>query len=158
MLTYADLCLTLIAAGAHHSVALTGSDGLAWLWGRGKEGQLGTADRTDKFEPQAPMAAMVERTPQGLYGKTIVHVSAGDWHTAFACSDGQVFTCGRGVEGQLGYADVTFALFPQRVHTLARQGVKVRQTACGREHSLFLDQDDQLWACGNSSKALLSLC
>ena len=74
----------MIGAGSCHSMALT-SDGLVWLWGRGKEGQLGNGQREDKYEPGSPIAAMVEGQPQGLYAKNVVHMSGSDWHTAFVC-------------------------------------------------------------------------
>jgi alpha-tubulin suppressor-like RCC1 family protein len=48
--------------------------------------------------------------------KKLTHVAIGHWHTAFVCKDGEAFTCGRGIEGQLGFPDVDFCLFPQRVH------------------------------------------
>jgi alpha-tubulin suppressor-like RCC1 family protein len=146
----------MIACGSCHSMALT-TDGLVWMWGRGKEGQLGNGQRTDIFEPLAPMATLVEGQPQGLYAKHVVHVSGSDWHSAFVCQDGEVFTCGRGIEGQLGVEEVSFCLFPQRVHALARQGVKICQAACGREHTLFLDTRNQVWACGNPENGRLGI-
>jgi len=81
-------------------VALTG-DGLVWLWGRGKDGQLGNSKREDTFEPTPPVAAIFEGQATGLYAKHVTQIAASDWHTAFACQDGEVFTCGRGIEGQV---------------------------------------------------------
>jgi alpha-tubulin suppressor-like RCC1 family protein len=66
--------VTLIAAGAFHSAALT-SDGQVWLWGRGKDGQLGKSVRKDSFVPETPTAAMVDGQAQGLYAKQVWHMS-----------------------------------------------------------------------------------
>jgi hypothetical protein len=87
----------------------------------------------------------------------VVDVALGDWHSAFVCHDGEAFTCGRGIEGQLGVPDIQYCLFPQRVHSLARQGVKLKLCACGREHTLLLDKKDKLWACGNPENGRLGV-
>ena len=148
--------VTMIAAGAYHSAALT-ADGLVWLWGRGKDGQLGNGERRDSFLPCAPMASMVEGQSMGLYAKQCTDLALGDWHSAFVCADGEVLTCGRGIEGQLGLPKTSYCLYPQRIHILARQRIKVRQAACGREHTILLDSQNCVWACGNPEDGRLGI-
>lgn len=45
-----------------------------YAWGRGDEGQLGVGDESDHSEPT---------TVSALAGKDIVHIAAGEYHTAF---------------------------------------------------------------------------
>ena len=61
--------------------------------------------------------------------------------------DGEVFTCGRGIEGQLGVEDITFCLFPQRVHALARQVRRGgRVLCCGRAAKVFAPRRWCFWS------------
>jgi alpha-tubulin suppressor-like RCC1 family protein len=45
-----------------------------YAWGRGDEGQLGVGDESDHSEPT---------TVSALASKDIVHIAAGEYHTAF---------------------------------------------------------------------------
>ena len=45
----------------------------------------------------------------------------------------------------------------ENLYQLARQGVRLKQAACGREHTLFLDQSDRIWACGNPENGRLGI-
>ena len=61
--------------------------------------------------------------------------------------DGEVFTCGRGIEGQLGVEDITFCLFPQRVHALARQVRRGgRVLCCGGAAKVFAPRRWCFWS------------
>lgn len=106
-----------VSAGAFHSIAVA-RDGSVWSWGRGGEGQLGNEGRLSQCEPGRMTSKLVDGNEEGLYGKKVATSAAGDWHTILVLTNGQVFTCGRGIEGQLGYEDVTFMLLPAKIHAL----------------------------------------
>jgi alpha-tubulin suppressor-like RCC1 family protein len=91
--------VTDIAAGDRHALALR-SDGTVWAWGVNTYGQLG-------FGPDpAPLpATTVVNTPgqvEGLEGKTIVAITAGDNHSVALDSDGYVWAWGLNSSYQVG--------------------------------------------------------
>ncbi|TDH72430.1 uncharacterized protein CCR75_003284 [Bremia lactucae] len=104
-----------------------------YIWGRNNSQQLGLS-LSDKevFEM---------RQVEGLRSEVIVDFSAGERHSLALNEFGQVFSWGRGREGQLGLGDVagvTKAVpTPRRIGgTLASE--LVTKISCGESHSLAL--------------------
>lgn len=87
--------LTLIAAGAEHTLALK-SDGTLWAWGYNFYGWLGDGTTTDRLTP-------VEVS--GLSG--VSAIAAGEQHSLALKSDGTVWAWGRNLDGQLGDGTTT---------------------------------------------------
>ncbi len=79
-----------VAAGEAHSLARDDA-GYAYAWGFGGSGALGFGDYSDIDAPA--------RIPE-LRG--ITSLGAGAYHSAFVSSNGRCFTCGDGLNGQLG--------------------------------------------------------
>ncbi len=84
-----------IAAGRSHSIALC-SDGTVVAWGANDDGRLGDGTQISRAVPVAV------NTSGGLSGKTVVSISAGDYHNFALCSDGALVAWGRNSSGQLG--------------------------------------------------------
>ncbi|MFJ4768543.1 RCC1 domain-containing protein [Streptomyces uncialis] len=83
--------VSLIAAGANHSIAVTGTDGVLIAWGQNTSGQLGdgTTDSRDK--------------PAPVPGLTGVQLAAGGRaHTIVLLNDNTVRSWGANASGQLG--------------------------------------------------------
>lgn len=97
-------------------------------------------------------AKLVDGEEEGLYSKKVTSLAAGDWHSVMLLTDGTVYTCGRGIEGQLGYEDVTFMLMPGKIHALNHAHLPITQVAAGRAHTLMLDRDGRVWSCGSSER------
>ncbi|CAJ0860464.1 hypothetical protein AMST5_01305 [freshwater sediment metagenome] len=87
--------VTQIAAGVHHSCAVT-SDGGAFCWGSGEYGQLGNGAYSNSNVPVPVTATGV------LAGKTVSQIVAGDYHTCAGTSDGGAYCWGLNFQGQLG--------------------------------------------------------
>lgn len=85
---------TAIAAGAHHTCALT--DTQAWCWGDNRHGQIGPAGGAGSLTP-------VEVDLPG--GVRFVSISAGDFHSCATTPEGKVWCWGDNRYGQLGVAD-----------------------------------------------------
>ncbi len=100
--------LTAITAGGQHSCALD-SDGLAYCWGRGDQGQLGNGTTTDAARPVAV------DTSGALAGKTLVSIDAGTNHTCAVASNGAAFCWGAGSQGQLGNGTTRKSATPVKV-------------------------------------------
>ena len=134
--------VTQIAAGACHVVLLT-SDGEvltsgSWLLGRLGRGYEVTLD--------------TEKTPKrvdALAGKRIVQVAAGDEHTAVLTDTGELFTFGRGDNGQLGHADNWDDQdLPYSVSALAWK--RIVQVAAGSDHTVALSSEGEVFTFGRN--------
>ena len=99
----------------HTAVLTTDPEANLYTCGFGPGGRLGTGDETTRF-------SFVPIYGGGLAGKRVVDVGLGQNHTVAISSEGEVFTWGTNVFGQLGYALPTSTLKEEEpVQTLPRQ-------------------------------------
>ena len=87
--------IVAISAGERFSLALD-SDGKVYAWGRNNHGQVGNGMTTDAFSPLAVNVS------GALAGKVVTAISASSFHAMALTSDGQIFTWGWNLAGQLG--------------------------------------------------------
>jgi len=87
---------------------------------------------------------------RGIYSKTaewlhadVVQISSSERHVAFIDAEGQVWTFGRGMEGQLGY-DSRSQFKPRMIEGFRN----IKQVACGNLHTAFIDAEGQVWTFG----------
>jgi len=132
--------VTAVAAGARHSLALDEA-GDVWSWGSGADGRLGTGVST--ADAHAPVRI------EGFGGRRIVAIDAGNAFSVAVDTEGDVWTWGRGVEGQLGNGGTTSAAVPQRVVGLPNP---VLHVAAGAEHVLAADATDTVWGWGANDR------
>ena len=100
-----------LACGQHHTAALS-KDGELWLWGCGKNGQLGNGDRPIRQAAPRPIprSSFKNREP-------VRHVACGDKHTCAVDTAGQLYTWGCGAQGQLGHGNLDDVLSPAAVRS-----------------------------------------
>ena len=84
-----------ISAGVTHSAALT-QDGEVFVWGCGREGQLGLGHLNSPRVPQCI---------QSLLSHVVVQVECGEFHTVALTESKLVFSWGDGAYGQLGHPE-----------------------------------------------------
>jgi alpha-tubulin suppressor-like RCC1 family protein len=141
---------TLVAAagGSYHSLALR-SDGTVAAWGQNVNGQLGDSTTNQSL---VPLAVNTAPGVSALYGKTVVAIAAGGWHSLALCSDGTVAAWGYNDDGELGNSATNQSLVPLAVNTAsgvsALYGKTVVGIAAGRVHSLALCSDGTVAAWG----------
>jgi len=99
--------VTKIACGDAHTVAVT-DDGRLVVWGKGKYGQLGTADTN---ECQRPFTLNEK--------ERFVSVSCGANHSMAMTATNEIFTWGMGGSGRLGHGELGDVLKPQVVIELS---------------------------------------
>ena len=87
-----------IAAGATHSLALC-SNGMVAAWGSNMSGMLGDNSPDSSL---VPVAVNTASNISALYGKAVVAIGAGAYHSLALCSDGTVAAWGDDNYGQLG--------------------------------------------------------
>jgi alpha-tubulin suppressor-like RCC1 family protein len=148
-----------LAAGGNtdsgHSLALC-SDGTVAAWGDNEYGDLG--DNTTA-QHLVPVAVNTASGVSALYGKTVVAIAAGWYHSLALCSDGTVAAWGYNQYGQLGDNTTTERHAPVAVNTnsgvSALNGKTVVAIAAGWEHSLALCSDGTVAAWGYNNRGQL---
>lgn len=83
----------------------------------------------------------------GLRGRTIASIKAGEQFTIALTSNGDVYTWGRGREGQLGLGGRENVSVPTRVDALAHE--VVTQIGAGWQHALCLAASGRLYTFGS---------
>jgi alpha-tubulin suppressor-like RCC1 family protein len=144
--------VALAAGGDLHdsgrSLALC-SDGTLAAWGCSLYGQLGTGSGSS---PLVPAAVSTNSGLSALFGKRVVAIAAGNWHSLALCSDGSVAAWGANWYGQLGDYTTTNRNAPVAVNTApgvsALSGKVVVAVAAGYQHSLALCSDGTVAAWG----------
>ena len=119
-----------IAAGANHSLAITG-DGALWVWGANDNGQLGDGTTLAKCAP----------VKLNLIANVIA-VAGGGAHTLALTQSGAMYAWGANVRGQVGDA----TSFDKNVPTLI--GTGFTGIAAGRDHSFALKLGGTAFAWG----------
>lgn len=99
-----------VAGGWRHTMAAD-QEGRLYAWGWNKFGQLGLGDTEDRSAP-TPVAA--------LAGKAVSRLACGWRHTLCVTSAGEVYSWGRGVNGQLGQGEEADLYGPTLVQALSR--------------------------------------
>ena len=135
--TLEGVAIEAIECGSKHTLLLT-QDGEVYSWGYNQYGQTGHG-------PQG-LAQWEPRIIKGLEGIKIVQVLAGEEHSLALSEHGEVYSWGRGTQGQLGHGDVKDVWFPFLIKSLQGKAV----TAIGRGHNCS-------WAITSTGKVLLLL-
>ena len=148
-----------VACGDYHTLFLT-RDSRVLACGANCCGQLGLGSQ----------ASSAEREPQivaALAGKEIVSIACGSEHSVAVERGGVVWVWGRNIHGQLGnmahqlhYRPPDFpkeATPVKMVFDPLPPPVEVRQVACGRDHTVVLFEDGQVWGCGHNFRFQLGI-
>ena len=129
-----------VAAGNYHSLFLK-DNGTVWACGGNSQGQLGDGSNINKS------------TPVQISSLTgIIAIAAGYTHSMFLKNDGTVWACGQNNYGQLGNGTTGSTNTPIQVVGLTGQIVGI---AAGLAHSLFIKNNNKVWACGKNSDGQL---
>jgi len=147
-----------------------------WVWGRGRDGQLGLEDCNVQAEPimlTLPAAAVaVSSTPsaspsasasasastkpsgQGNF-MPITAIACGDVHTLAVRANGEVWSWGRGANGRLGHGSTSDVFTPRNIEYFAETGRRMIDVAAGKNFSLALSDGGEVFAWGNGEDGQL---
>ncbi|KAL1528475.1 hypothetical protein AB1Y20_009819 [Prymnesium parvum] len=138
--------LVAVLCGSRSTLALD-QDGRVFSWGKGEYGTLGTGERRTALRPR-----LVER----LVRHPIAALAIRGSHVLALEENGQTWAWGKNDDGQLGLGEghsLEGTSVPQRIPSLV--GVRVTAIACGRTHSVLLDESGQLWSWGSGDDGVL---
>jgi alpha-tubulin suppressor-like RCC1 family protein len=134
-----QICISQIACGAHHSLALD-TEGRIWSWGSSEYGQQGGSKNHEDLgtrEGQSKEQHFYYSIPRmligGLNGKRPVKIACGNLHNIAVTEDGCMWTWGWGQTGALGHGNRRFQLFPTVINAL--RGDPIRCIAGGARTS-----------------------
>jgi alpha-tubulin suppressor-like RCC1 family protein len=134
-----------VSAGDFHTLFVR-SNGTVWACGNNANGELGDGTTTSHSVPtQVP----------SLSG--IIAAAAGEGFSLFLKNDSTVWSCGRNSFGQLGDNSTVDKLVPVQVRTMTGLLTGVKQIAVGRNHSLFLKGNGQVFSCGSNFRGQLGI-
>ncbi len=119
-----------------HSLVLLEGDEV-YSFGFCNRAQLGHGDQEKQWLPELIAA---------LQGKRVVHVSAGVYHSLALVDGGEVYSFGKGKEGQLGHGDQNQQWLPKLIAAL--QDKRAVQVSDGSRHSLVLLEDGKVHSFG----------
>ena len=83
-----------------------------------------------------------------------VAIAAGRRHCGAVTGEGHLLTWGEGASGKLGHGNAEDLSVPTRVESMVHR-VEVQGMALGHSHSLFLDADGAVYACGENKEVKL---
>ena len=130
-----------IAAGSHHSLALT-SGGAVFAWGLGSTGQLGNGGTAQQVTP-VPVTGLASG---------VRALAAGESHSVVLKEDGTLMTWGSNTSGQLGIGSTQ----AQSTVPVAVSGLgPASAVAAGHNHTMAIEVNGDAWAWGADNGAQL---
>ena len=135
-----NLDVAMIASGSAHTIILT-KDKEVYSVGLNNNGQLGDGTTTNRISPV-----------QILAGQQIKFITCGANHTMFLTEDNKVYATGDNTSyGHLGTGNTTDVNTPVQVMS----DYKVIDVACGDLHTVFLTENDGVFATGYNGNGSL---
>jgi len=144
-----DLDIVTMACGRAHSVIVTGSQGVLTL-GNNAYGQCGRAIVEGEVFSQNQNVNKLKDLPQD-----IIQVVCGQDHTLFLTSEGHVWACGMGADGQTGLGHYQLQGQPQRVKG-ELEGRRVVSVGGKGDCSLAVTDSGEVFGWGNSEYSQLA--
>lgn len=120
-----------------------------YAWGVGTHGQLGLGEKVDYVTSPKPLTL-----PENV---KFVQVSCGELFTLALSEDGDIYSWGDGVNGQLGLGYVVEQLTPKKITTISEGEVKFKKISAGKEHSLALSNSGDIYVWGGNMFGQLGL-
>lgn len=102
-----------IVTGDYFACAIA-SDNNAYCWGYNNYGQLGDNTQTERH---VPVAVNTTNGISALYGKSVLSIATGSYHTCAIASDNNAYCWGFNTSGELGNGSYSNKTFPVAVDT-----------------------------------------
>ncbi|KAJ6227803.1 regulator of chromosome condensation protein [Anaeramoeba flamelloides] len=135
-----DVIVRQISAGGHHTAILAempNSTFQVYTCGNGYSGQLGHG-----LLESSPTPKRVD----ALMNKKIRQIACGAYHTLALTIEGEVYSWGRGQDGQLGHGNLVQSLTPRKIEALSNTGII--KIAAGESHSAAIAYSGEVYTWG----------
>ena len=119
------------------------TDSNVWSFGYNISGQLGLGDEENR------------NTPTQIQNVKAKQIACGHHHSMIINMNDYVWSFGNNEFGQLGFGDnyeEDYISTPTQI-----QNVKAKQIACGGNHSMIIDLNDNVWSFGHNNHGQLGL-
>lgn len=127
------------AGGYHHTLALT-QDGKIYSFGAGEMGQLGNENLKSALKP-TPIPDLNEIA--------FKQIEAAEYHSAALTVDGDVYTWGNGIYGELAQGEqVTNCRKPKKTQVNDNEIVKFVNVGVGAYHTVAISEHGQIYYAG----------
>jgi alpha-tubulin suppressor-like RCC1 family protein len=137
-----------ISCGAGHSLVLTNC-GEVYAWGANGSGQIGNGCN-DEYQ-------LILMKVKCFNNERVVMISCGYWHSMVLTECGHVYSWGYNSSGQLGIGNTVNSNEPKFVTVIDENkcNVFIEKISCGRNHSLLLSSDGNIYAFGRNKSGEL---
>jgi alpha-tubulin suppressor-like RCC1 family protein len=136
-----------VTCGYEHSVALS-TAGVVYAWGRNDYGQVGDNTVTNRGSPIQV---------GGLFADVfIVSVAAGQHHTVAMANDGQIYTWGYNINGQIGDGTQSNRMLPVRLRG-SIAGVVMKSITAGYDFSACVEMYGSVYTWGSNAKGQIGI-
>jgi alpha-tubulin suppressor-like RCC1 family protein len=129
---------TQVSSGLDHSLGIR-ANGIAWAWGKGSLGRLGTGDTTNRSSPVSVAGGFTDWN----------QISAGAYHSVGLRKNGTAWAWGSNLYGQLGNYTYSTQSRSSPVSVLGGFTDWIQLTA-GGNHNLGLRANGTAWAWGGN--------
>jgi len=137
-----------IACGEYHSIIID-TDSKAMSFGKNEDGQLGLGDNGEDTERNKPTQIPNIKAKQ---------IACGENHSMIIDMNGNVWSFGSNHYGQLGLGNNgQDADRNKPTQIQIPSGIKAAQIVCGRNHSMIIDANDDVWSFGDNGIGQLGL-
>lgn len=124
---------------------VTTTDGKAYSCGSNSSGLLGRPENNGSYTPNPTLKEMI--LPNGI---TVVSVAAGSSHLIIIGSDGNAYSCGSNINGELGRAENCGSV--NSTCTLAKmnlpENITAVSAAVGSDNTIIIGSDNNAYSCG----------
>ncbi|XP_017775512.1 PREDICTED: inhibitor of Bruton tyrosine kinase [Nicrophorus vespilloides] len=122
-----------------------------YMWGTNFNYTLGSSQ--SKHSPEL-VDTFHKIKPNALVKKVCLE----KYHTAILTENGEIFTYGHGQGGRLGLGSESSNLEPTQVKFhFNHKSLAIKDVCIGRDHCLFLAENNTVWACGSNANFVLGV-
>ena len=125
-----------ITCGGYHTLFIDKNKNL-WSVGRNDCGQLALGTKGENYQ----------LNPQQTSFSNILKISAGFRHSMFQTEKEEIYSCGDNSHGELGW-EISETKKKYTPHQISNQPPNIVQFCCGFHHSLFLDDEGNVFGVG----------
>ena len=143
--------IVMVANGTNYTMVLL-KNGTVWACGYNQKGQLGNGTNSNKRN-------FIQCKTATGYLTNVVAIAAGSYYSAALLSNGEVWSCGENIYGQLGDGTLLNKnIFVQATIEDGTALTDVKLISCSDEHVMVIrGNENHVWTCGRNTHGQLGI-